>query len=346
MKIIYDNIIFSLQKAGGISMYWSELIKRSDTKYSFFGFKNKNIFAKKISIEEGSESKIPVGILRYLPFMKKLPENSIFHSSYYRVSLQSGIKNVTTVHDFTYEKYETGLKRFVHVCQKGFALRRSDGIICVSKNTKMDLLKYYPKLASRKIKVIYEAANEDFVNIKDTFTPSRFFNLGKRFILFVGSRVHYKNFNVVVSALQNSGYELVIVGGGELDRREKKLLGENLTGCYHHFIGINSKELNWLYNNAFCFMYPSSYEGFGIPILEAMQSGCPVISTKISSIPEVAGDAALLLDNVDESSLRNAVNKMKDTNTRNSLVQKGLEQAKKFSWDKCHKETEDFYLEI
>ena len=106
MKIIYDNIIYSLQKAGGISTYWNELssrFKKNKLDITFYGFENENIFAN--DIKQEIESKIISKFARYLPFLKKLPKNSIFHSSYYRVSNQKDIVNITTVHDFTYEYY-------------------------------------------------------------------------------------------------------------------------------------------------------------------------------------------------------------------------------------------------
>lgn len=351
LKIIYDNIIFSLQKIGGVSKYWYELVKRIskvETEIIFYEPKNENIFRHK-KIDVVKESNLNVNFLRYLPFLKKIPSKSVFHSSYYRVSLQKDIINVTTIYDFNYEYFRSGIARHIHSKQKRFALNRSDGIICISKNTKNDLLKFYPHIDDSKIKVIYIAAGEEFkkINGSDCLFNSQYSILGhKKYILYVGERSHYKNFNMalqVISKLVN--YSLVIVGGKEMDIYEKKMV-QSIQDRVYHFKGIGSDDLNILYNNAFCLLYPSSYEGFGIPVAEAMKSGCPVVSTNKSSIPEVAGHAGLLVDNICTENFILEIKRLENINLREEQVQKGLDQSKKFSWDICFEETYGFYQDI
>ena len=168
LKIIYDNIIFSLQKAGGISVYWYELIKRLQNKNNvlFFEKNNENIFSKNLNIKTHIESRLPIKILRYLPFLKNLPEKYIFHSSYYRVSLQKNVLNIVTVYDFTYEFFRRGVAKTIHSLQKGFAINNADGIICISENTKKDLLKFYPNVDEEKVKVIYNGVVDEFKRLK------------------------------------------------------------------------------------------------------------------------------------------------------------------------------------
>lgn len=356
MKVYYDNIIFYLQNFGGISVYWNELSKRikfaSNVDLKFIELINtKNKFSDRIFVNESDivyERKLSIKILRYLPVINKMVHgNSIFHSSYYRFSLNKNIKNITTIHDFTYEFHMGGLSAKVHQLQKRLAIKNSSGIICISKSTKKDLLSFYPELDSKIIKVIYSAASDCYYPISNiNILETRFSSLkDKKILSFVGKRIKYKNFTLAVNILKNlpENYHLVIVGGGDLNKKEIEMLS-CIMNRFTHFKYINSEELNILYNVSFCYLYPSEYEGFGLPVLESMQAGCPVLCQNVSSIPEVYGQVDNLVMNMNSlNEFCKNILKLEDATYRKKIIKQGVLNAKKFSWNKTFNETFDFY---
>jgi len=153
-------------------------------------------------------------------------------------------------------------------------------------------------------------------------------------VLFVGRRQSHKNFAALVDALAPlKDLSLVCVGGGEFSPHERERLTRVLPGRHRHAGYLSDEALNVEYNRSMCLAYPSQFEGFGIPIIEAMQAGCPAIAVNTSSIPEVAGDAAILTQRGDADELRAAIESVRVSATRESLVRRGIERAKGFSWD-------------
>ena len=353
MKVVYDNVIFSLQKAGGISNYWSELTKRAQIEtVKFYGLKNDNIFRKQTEIPTIKESVIPVNILRFLPFNKKLKSKSVFHSSYYRTSFQNDIVKIITVHDFIHDTQFFSLSRLSHIMLRNLAIQKADGIICVSNNTKKDLNTILPNVDKKKIRIIYNGVGKNFFKIKNInkkIENKKFKSLkNEKILLYVGDRKStHKNFHLTVEATSSlKKYILLCIGGGKLSNDEKELINNKIKNRFYHIEQIDPNELNIIYNISFCLLYPSSYEGFGIPILEAMRAGCPVVSSNKSSIPEVAGSSAILVKKLNAESLIKGIRFLEKKRFRDDLIKKGFKHSRKFSWDKCQKQTLDFYSDI
>lgn len=343
MDLIYDNIIFSLQQTGGISTYWSQLIKRlqrDEIAVKFIYGVNNNVSARDVSAN--SENiieyiKNPVILSRFFnPRLNSIQIPFVFHSSYNRISSNKNAVNVLTIHDFIHERFYSGLRKTLHCNQKKIAIKNSRRLICVSENTKQDLLNYYPKLNRKNIKVIYNGISEDFQVLNDMSQH------GKPFLIFIGSRQPYKNFNFVIQLLTDlKQFDLYIVGK-DFSAEEKHLL-RSIEGRFKLFKNIDNTQLNKLYNEAFALIYPSSYEGFGLPISEAMKAGLPFIALNASSIPEVAGNAGELLERIDIDAARESLNKIE--NNRSHYVTQGLKQSEMFSWEKCYQKTLDLYYE-
>ncbi|MFV0267751.1 MAG: glycosyltransferase family 4 protein [Draconibacterium sp.] len=359
MKLYFDNIIFSLQAAGGISVVWYELIKRAladnDMDIYFLEDVNKNILRQLLDIPHHRRlgcplAKLPLKFQRYLnPNIQKA--KGIFHSSYYRTANSSNLLNVTTVHDFTYEYYRKGVAKTVHSWQKGNAIKNADKVICVSNNTKSDLLKFYPDTPPEKIEVIYNGVDESYgvlsscsINQLEKLVP---FN-SKEYAVFVGDRKsNHKNFRVAVESCKKTDTPLVLIGGGVITEKEKKLFEQTKFKQHEHLSGISNTQLNIIYNNALCLLYPSSYEGFGIPVIEAQKAGCPVVAANNSSISEIAKGSAILIEDIDPESFADKIILLKVAPALvDQLTTNGITNANRFSWDICYQQTKNLYLKM
>lgn len=341
MKLIIDGIIENLQENGGCTVYFAQILsfmQNNNIDINYIRFKNTVGNIPLYGSNTQVSFQVPKWQERWRDVdLQKVSKDTVFHSTHYRLAKQK-VKTVTTVHDFTYELYRKGPARWMHSWQKFRAIRNSDLVICVSQNTADDLMKFCP-IDPNKIRVVYNGVSSDYHPLNTSEKTNE--------VVFIGARGWYKNFSLAVQTLKyQPDLMLSIVGGGQLSDDEVKLLESTIPGRYQWLGRLTDEELNKVYNRAHCLFYPSSYEGFGIPVIEAMRSGCPVIAVNVSSIPEVAGSAAILTQQADVASFNKAFSILNNNNTRSDIIQEGFKQASLFSWEKCYQDTLAVYQEL
>lgn len=355
MKICFDHQIFLIQKYGGISRYFAELAKNMAlqnndvsvlapiyTNSYLQGLKNEKINIHGFFCDELPKGKRYVMMFNdiYSGLYNKSHKYDILHETYYsaqRVAAQDQ-KVCITVYDMIHEKFPEYFVDSAKVTAiKKLAVERADRVIAISHQTKKDLIEIF-NIDDKKIDVIYLSHSQCVVGMDKAKEE-------KEFILYVGDRSSYKNFDRVLEVFHTSSklkndFSFIFFGGGKLSDREKQLISKfKLEGVIKHVTGDDNKLMS-LYKSAICFVYPSLYEGFGLPPLEAMANECACAVSNTSSIPEVCGDAVAYFDPYSVEDMKIKIEKIcYDKNFRNSLIELGKMQLKKFSWEKCATET-------
>lgn len=296
-------------------------------------------------------------ILRRPFYEKELPPEGIYHAAEH---LLPNLRRPTvlTVHDLIFERFpehHTWTNRFFLKLGMPLFVRAADAIIAVSQHTRRDLIELY-HVPAAKIHVIYEGIDERFAPIDPLGIAAvrRKYGIERPYLLMVGTLEPRKNHATALRALARLKADgflhcLVIAGGhGWLFDPIRTLVGELELSADVLFTGrVADDDLPALYSGADCFLMPSLYEGFGFPVLEAMACGTPVVCSNRSSLPEVVGDAALLVDPEDEERLASAVGHLlTDAHLRSQLRQRGEQQATGFRWSECAAETARIYAEV
>jgi glycosyltransferase involved in cell wall biosynthesis len=226
-------------------------------------------------------------------------------------------------------------------------IRRANKIIAISNNTKQDLIKIH-KVQEDKIEVIHLACS--FENCK--ITEDKKSLLPDQYILFTGERKRYKNFAFFIKSIaplleKYKNLNIICAGSKPFKKEENALFGKlNLSKRMYHYSASDGFLLE-LYKKATVFVFPSLYEGFGIPILEAFSAGCPVACSNTSSLPEVAGDAAIFFDPYNEESICNSIyTLLSNKDLRGEMIIKGYQRLKAYSWEKTADRTKKLYLSL
>ena len=360
-KILVDSISL-LSPLTGIGRYTYEISKYLEEDSSllieyFYGYYSKKL----IQPSSGKEIKGLKSLVVKNPMVKKMVRKIVFSlaslfSKSYELYWQpnfipnTGIKAkkvVTTVHDFSFIIYREfhPKERIEHIDKYFFkSLDRSDMIITGSEYTKREILKY-TKFKEDKIVVIYHGINHNLFKVYNKTELVLEFDVPPKFILSVGSIEPRKNFLRLLKAYRGlsseikSEYKLLLVGFSGWKNREILSLIKELKGDVYYLGFISDEELAKVYNLASLFVYPSLYEGFGLPVLEAMACGTAVVSSNLSSLPEVGGEAPLYCDPYSISDIQEKmVSVLTDSLLKESMVKKSLKQAQKFSWKKSTQE--------
>lgn len=339
--ITIDGIVFSLQGHGGISVYFHTLLdylKRQRVPATL----TMEIPARQAVGGGGEAMSVIRRRARWLERYRtcRVPQGtSVFHSSYYRRPDGGNFPTAVTVHDFIYERFSSGPRRWVHTIQKHSAIRAAHAIICVSDATKQDLLEFVGVKNEQSIHVIHNG-------VSDIFRPLGLTQPAASYVLYVGQRAGYKNFPLALNALAFlPDFELYCVGGGALHSRELAGVPDLVARRVRHAGLVDEEALNSLYNQAACLVYPSTYEGFGIPVVEAMRAGCPVVSVACRAVMEVGRDALTIAEEPDPRALADAILKTVSAD-RSFLIERGLSVARDYSWDKTHAQTLAVYRSL
>ena len=338
-NVVLDGIIFSLQRYGGISVYFRELLSAlavSDLNVDL------NVGAPLLQ----NLDELPPSInlvcrqdrrLERFRACRTSAQHGIFHSSYYRTpSSGSALPSVVTVHDFIHEKIHKNVKSLAHTLQKRKAIKEAQAIICISESTKADLIDLVGVRPGQSIHVIPNGVSENFKPISSAPRGN--------FAVFVGERKSYKNFKLAAEAMAFlPDMELWCVGGGACTASDVAGLSEEVVHRLKFLGHVSEYQLNEFYNQAVCLIYPSGYEGFGIPVGEAMKAGCPVICVDTPAVIETGGLALEVASEPNGEEIARCVIQLRDPSYRQIKADLGLQIASRYSWKLCHAKTIEVY---
>jgi len=371
-SLIYDR---------GVSRYTANLIsalaKHSNLRLFLYGStfrQKKNLLTKTKKITADSNAPIKIKI-KQIPSkisskfwgfgLNKIsniwPNLDLFHSWDWIQPPDKNLPLVSTIHDLAILKFpETAHPKILKMHQKSWKIlkKRKAHVIAVSKATKKDIVELL-QIPAKKIHVIYEALPRETTQIANNLSEEKFekikdrLNLDKPYLLFVGTREPRKNLERLIKAWEplSETHNLIIAGEKGWDKTNLKNSATNTTPTppkktAPRFLGkVTDEELVVLYSQTDCFVYPSLYEGFGLPILEAFSFGAPVVTSNVSAMPEVAGNAAELVDPNSTAQIRKAIQKIlaEDKTQQSRRLQKMIIRLQLFSWEKVARETIEVY---
>lgn len=364
MEIVIDGIIYRDQAYGGISRIFNEILPRICTLAPDFRVKLLTLGRLRQAVPAHPHithrKLFPVdGLLRphrlwwpVLPWVRAqvqwlalgASKGRLWHSTYYTLPKRWDGSVVVTVVDMIHERFP---QLFNSAADDDFrrlkrrAVAAADAIICISESTRHDLECCYSRLRGA-VHVIPLACDQHFQPL-----PANTPMLGSPFLLYVGDRNHYKNFWAFLEAYcvwpGRQAVEVIVVGRPWKPAEAIRLSELGLADRVRNVGAVDDNHLCGLYNRATAFVYPSLAEGFGIPLLEAMACGCPIVASDIPSTHEVAGDCPVYFDLKSRESLLVALETTLADGRREERVRCGLQRAHRYSWDETARQTLGVY---
>jgi glycosyltransferase involved in cell wall biosynthesis len=358
--VLYTGDIFRLQPRGGITRYFSELIPRLRRPARLPAGLHQSAVIR--------EGRLRAEAGRYMPEFRLSPRprafvnewidawgiargsGEILHPTYYRdpARLPPG-PLVLTVYDMAHERFPAIFRRRWWNSDdparwKRAIVGRADRVVCISESTRRDLIEFLG-VGERKTRVIH-CGSTDWSAVAAEGIPG----LRQPFFLWVGERHTYKNFAATLFAWATSGAagstSILCAGGGPLRPAEHEQAAKLGILDKVRQMTLRDSELKWAYEHAAGLLYTSQCEGFGLPLIEAMSLGCPVVASGASSMPEVAGEVAIYVDPGDPESIRDGIEECLATGRDEPMRARLRAQAALFSWDRCAEAHEALYREL
>jgi glycosyltransferase involved in cell wall biosynthesis len=369
MRIAYDYQIFQNQRFGGISRYYAALAKSlasmGESVQVFAPFHSNEYLSKTSSAlisgfylnrqrRQSRRSRRLFEVLNHYAGQAAMAawRPDLCHETYYQNVRTSpkGTPVVVTVYDMIHELFSDMMAGdSATIEKKRAAIFRADQIICISESTRYDLLRLYD-LDPKRVAVTH--LGFDSAILPQSHLETSHGKGGRPYLLYVGMRGAYKNFHGLLSAVASSPllkreFDVLAFGGGPLKTKESEAIRAlGLEGRVRQTDG-SDEALAIAYRNATAFIYPSLYEGFGLPPLEAMYHSCPVVASNTSSMPEVIGEAGALVDPTNHEAMAAAIERVvTDATWRDCLVALGHERVKCFTWNACAEETSQVYRNL
>lgn len=368
MRILFDHQIFLSQPFGGVSRYFSELQKRFSfdehchADLSALCVMNEYVNAPmsplwlRHGLQKNGSARKASAYLNRLYSLVRVGTGAfdILHPTYYHPYFLKALGKkpfVLTVYDMTHEIFPQHFAPHdLTSSWKKMLVEKADRVIAISQSTKNDLVRFF-HVDPERIEVTHLGGDMP-VAIPEQLQKHYEYLCDMRYLLFVGKRGGYKNFDLfleaVVSLLQNDpGLRLFCVGGGAFTREEEGRLKMFKVAQQVRVFQVPDEALSLFYAHALAFVFPSLYEGFGIPVVEAFYNGCPVILSDASSLPEVGGDAAIYFDPQDKHSILQSITRVvNDPVLRSDLKQRSMARASVFAWEKTAEATKKVYQKV